>query len=385
MKNLIYQPYLVNHFKTVQHRAQTQDIKLEEMNAVVKCKRQAGAEITKVKSPRIKEHEVLVQVETVSICGTDVHIWEWNEWAQKRMKRIPIIFGHEVAGKVVEIGKNVTSVQVGDKVSAETHIADNTCYQCKTDRKHVCKNMEILGVDRDGVFAEQFALPEENSWKNDPQLDPAIASIQEPLGNAVQTVLPKEHVEDVAGKNVAVLGTGPIGLMAIAVLRELGAAKIFATAGGLNKVRMDLAKKMGADMILSAREEGERLVKTIIDATDGNGVDVALEMSGDPSAVRQAFEMLTPGGRVSLLGILDKPMELDLNTAVIFKSANVFGITGRRMFETWYQVRGLLAEPSFKEKISAVVTHRIPIRDISKGMDLINSKQAAKVVLEPKW
>ena len=385
MKNLIYQPYLVNHFKTVQHRAQTQDIKLEEMNAVVKCKRQAGAEITKVKSPRIKEHEVLVQVETASICGTDVHIWEWNEWAQKRMKRIPIIFGHEVAGKVVEIGKNVTSVQVGDKVSAETHIADNTCYQCKTDRKHVCKNMEILGVDRDGVFAEQFALPEENAWKNDPQLDPAIASIQEPLGNAVQTVLPKEHVEDVAGKNVAVLGTGPIGLMAIAVLRELGAAKIFATAGGLNKVRMDLAKKMGADMILSAREEGERLVKTIIDATDGNGVDVALEMSGDPSAVRQAFEMLTPGGRVSLLGILDKPMELDLNTAVIFKSANVFGITGRRMFETWYQVRGLLAEPSFKEKISAVVTHRIPIRDISKGMDLINSKQAAKVVLEPKW
>ena len=369
----------------MQCRAQTQDIKLEEMNAVVKSKRQAGAQVTKVNTPRIKEHEVLVEVEATSICGTDVHIWDWNEWAQKRMKRIPIIFGHEVAGKVVEIGKYVTNVQIGDKVSAETHIVDNTCYQCKTDRKHVCKNMEILGVDRDGVFAEQFAMPEENAWKNDPQLDPAIASIQEPLGNAVQTVLPKEHVEDIAGKNVAVLGTGPIGLMAITVLRELGAAKIFATAGGLNKVRMDLAKKMGADMVLSAREEGERLVKTIIDATDGNGVDVALEMSGDPSAVRQAFEMLTPGGRVSLLGIVDKPMELDLNMAMIFKSATVFGITGRRMFETWYQVRGLLAKPSFKEKISAVVTHRIPLRDIGKGMDLINSKQAAKVVLEPKW
>jgi threonine 3-dehydrogenase len=355
------------------------------MNAVVKDKRQAGAKITKVNPPKIKEHEVLIEVEAASICGTDVHIWDWNEWAQKRMKRIPIIFGHEVAGKVIEIGTNVTNVQVGDKVSAETHIADNACYQCKTDKKHVCKNMEILGVDRDGVFAEQFALPEENAWKNDHHLDPSIASIQEPLGNAVQSVLPKEHVEDIAGKNVAVLGTGPIGLMTIAVLRELGAAKIFATAGGLNKVRMDLARKMGADMVLSAREEGERLVKTIIDATDGNGVDVALEMSGDPSAVRQAFEMLTPGGRVSLLGILDKPMEFDLNAAVIFRSASVFGITGRRMFETWYQVRGLLAKPSFREKISAIVTHRIPIRDISRGMDLINSKQAAKVVLEPEW
>ncbi len=358
---------------------------MDEMNAVVKGKRQAGAEITKVNAPGIKEHEVLVEVEAASICGTDVHIWDWNEWAQKRMKRIPIIFGHEVAGKVVEIGKNVTSVQVGDKISAETHIVDNTCYQCKTDRKHVCKNMEILGVDRDGVFAEQFALPEDNAWKNDHHLDPGIASVQEPLGNAVQSVLPKEHVEDVAGKNVAVLGAGPIGLMAIAVLQELGAARIFATAGGLNKARMDLAKKMGAEMVLSAREEGERLVKTIIDATDGNGVDVALEMSGDPRAVRQAFEILTPGGRVSLLGILDKPMELDLNAAMIFKSANVFGITGRRMFETWYQVRGLLAKPRFKEKISAIVTHRIPIRDIRRGMDLINSKQAGKIVLEPKW
>jgi threonine 3-dehydrogenase len=355
------------------------------MNAVVKERREAGAKITKVSLPKIRDHEVLVEVEAASICGTDVHIWDWNEWAQKRIKRIPIIFGHEVAGKVIEIGTNVTNVQVGDKVSAETHIADNACYQCKTNRKHVCKNMEILGVDRDGVFAEQFALPEENTWKNDHHLDPSIASIQEPLGNAVQSVLPKEHIEDIAGKNVAVLGTGPIGLMTIAVLRELGAARIFATAGGLNKVRMDLARKMGADMVLSAREEGERLVKTIIDATDGNGVDVALEMSGDPSAVRQAFEMLTPGGRVSLLGILDKPMELDLNASMIFKSANVFGITGRRMFETWYQVRGLLAKPSFREKISAIVTHRIPIRDISRGMDLINSKQAAKVVLDPAW
>jgi len=355
------------------------------MNAIVKGKRQPGAEITDVDAPKVKEDEVLVKVEVASICGTDVHIWDWNEWAQNRIKRLPIIFGHEVAGEVVEVGKDVTTVQKGDKISAETHIVDDTCYQCRTDRKHVCKNMEILGVDRDGVFAEYFALPEENAWKNDPHLDPAIASVQEPLGNAVQAVLPKEHVEDIAGKNVAVLGAGPIGLMSIAVLRELGAAKIFATAGGLNKVRMELAKKMGASMVLSAREEGEKLVKAILDATDGNGVDVALEMSGDPNAVRQAFEMLTPGGRVSLLGILEKPLELDLNDALIFKAATVYGITGRRMFETWYQVRGLLAKPSFKEKISAVITHRMPMGDIIKGIELIKSKQAGKVVLESKW
>jgi len=358
---------------------------LDKMNAVVKVKRQPGAEITKVGSPEIKENEVLAHVEAASVCGTDVHIWDWNEWAQRRMRKIPVIFGHEVAGKVIEIGRNVTSVQVGDKVSAETHIVDNTCYQCRTDRKHVCKNMEILGVDRDGVFAEQFALPEDNTWKNDQHLDPGIASIQEPLGNAVQAILPKEHVEDIAGKNVAVLGAGPIGLMAIAVLRELGAARIFATAGGLNKVRMDLAKKMGADMVLSAREEGDRLVKTIVDATDTNGVDVALEMSGDPNALKQAFEMVTPGGRVSLLGIFERSTELDLNNAIIFKSATVYGITGRRLFETWYQVRGLLAKSSFREKIASVITHRIPMHDIGRGMDLIKSKQAGKVVLEPKW
>jgi threonine 3-dehydrogenase len=355
------------------------------MNAIVKNKRQRGAEIVEVNAPKVKDSEVLVKVDAASICGTDVHIWDWNEWAQNRMKRLPIIFGHEVAGTVVEVGKTVTSVQVGDKISAETHIADGTCYQCKTDRKHVCKNMQILGVDRDGVFSEYFTLPEENAWKNDAYLDPAVASVQEPLGNAVQTALPREHMEDIAGKNIAVLGTGPIGLMAIAIMRELGAAKVFATAGGLNKIRMDLAKKMGADMVLSAREEGEKLVKKIHDATDGNGVDVALEMSGDPDAVRQAFEMLTPGGRVSLLGILEKPLELDLNNALIFKAASVYGITGRRMFQTWYQVRGLLAKPSFKEKIAAIITHKMPMRDIAKGLELIKSKQAGKITLEPKW
>ena len=356
-----------------------------KMYAIVKKKRGPRAELTTVNTPKISNKEVLVQTKMASICGTDVHIWDWNEWAQNRIRKIPLIMGHEFTGEVIEVGKDVTSVQVGDMVSAETHIADGTCYQCRTDRMHICQHLKILGVDTDGVFAEYAALPERNAWRNFHNLDPAIASVQEPLGNAVQTVLPKDHVEDVAGKNVAVLGCGPIGLMAIAVLDTLGADKIFATGGGRNKVRMELAKKLGADMVLNARGESESIVKTIRDATDGNGVDVVLEMSGAPSAVKQAFEMLTPGGRVSLFGLFDRPVEFDLNNAVVFKAATVYGISGRRMFQTWYQVRGLLSDSKFRNKIASIITHRIPIKDVAKGMEAIHSKQAGKVVLEPKW
>ena len=355
------------------------------MYAVVKSRRAPGAEIKRVEIPKIGKNEVLVKVKMASICGTDVHIWDWNEWAQSRIKKIPLIFGHEFCGEVVEVGENVTSVQIGDFVSAETHIVDGTCYQCLTDRMHVCKNVEILGVDRDGVFAEYVGLPALNAWKNSPALDPALAYIQAPLGNAVHAVLPKDHIEDVAGKTVAVLGCGPIGLMAIAVAKTLGAEKVFATAGGLNLTRMELAKKMGADLVLSAKEYGDKIVKVILDETNNRGVDVVLEMSGAPSALRQAFEILTPGGRVSLLGLFDKSVELDFNNAIIFKSAVVYGITGRRMFETWYQVKGLLSIKAFRDKIMQIITHRFPIKEIEKGMQAIKQKQAGKVVLEPVW
>ncbi len=355
------------------------------MYAITKAKRASGIEIATVDTPKIERNEVLVKVKAASICGTDVHIYEWNKWAQERIKKIPLIFGHEFCGEVIDIGVDVTSVKVGDFASAETHIVDGTCLQCRTDRMHICRNVQILGVDRDGVFAEYVALPERNVWKNDPKLDPGIASIQEPLGNAVQTVLPKDNVEDIAGKNVAVLGCGPIGLMAIAVVKELGAAKIFATAGGLNRVRMHLAKDMGADMILSAKEEGENIVRIIHDETGGNGVDVALEMSGAPSALKQTFEILTPGGRVSLFGLFDNSVELDLNNAMIFKAAHVFGISGRRMFQTWHQVKGLLSNPAFRNKIASIITHTLAMEDVEDGIELINSKKAAKVVLEPRW
>jgi len=355
------------------------------MHAIMKTKKALGAETRMVDVPKIGKKEVLVKVKAASICGTDVHIWEWNEWAQNRIKKIPLIIGHEFAGEVVEVGNDVETIAVGDMVSAETHIVDGTCYQCRTDRMHVCQHMQILGLDRDGAFAEYVALPEKNAWKNDPKLDPYIASIQEPLGNAVQTVLPKDHIEDIAGKNVAVLGCGPIGLMAIAILKTLGAGRIFATAGGLNEVRMTLAKKLGADMVLSAKEKGEDIVKIIMDETNGNGVDVALEMSGSPAALKQAFQILTPGGRVSLLGLFEKPVEMDFNNAIIFKAATVYGISGRRMFQTWYQVKGLLANSEFRSKIASIITHKIPMKDIAQGIQLIQSKQSGKVVLLPIW
>lgn len=355
------------------------------MYAIVKTHRAPGAEITTVKAPQIGKNEVLVKTEAASICGTDMHIWEWNKWAQGRIRKVPLVLGHEVCGTVVEVGADVSRIEVGDSVSAETHIVDGTCYQCRTDRMHVCQNMQILGVDRDGVFAEYVALPARNAWKNDSRLDPAIASVQEPLGNAVQAALPKDNMEDIAGKSVAVLGCGPIGLMAIAVMKALGAAQIFATAGGRNRTRMDLATRMGADAVLSAQEEGENITTIVLDDTDGAGVDVVLEMSGAPMALRQAFEILTPGGRVSLFGLFDASVKLDLNNAMIFKAATVYGISGRRMFQTWYQVKGLLADSTFRNKIAAVITHKLAMADIKEGIELINSKQAAKVVLQPAW
>ncbi len=357
----------------------------EKMYAIVKTKRAPRAEIATVNIPKIQGREVLVRVKAASLCGTDVHIWDWNEWAQERIQNLPLIFGHEFCGEVVDVGLDVTNVKVGDLVSAETHIVDNACYQCRTDRMHVCRNLQILGVDRDGAFAEYVALPERNIWKNDPQLDLGVASIQEPLGNAVQAALPKDNIEDLAGKKVAVLGCGPIGLMAIAVVKSLGAAKIFATAGGLNKVRMKLATKMGADMVLSAKEEGENIPQIILDEADGDGVDVALEMSGAPMALRQAFDILTPGGRVSLLGLFNSSVTFDFNNAMIFKAATVYGISGRRMFQTWYQIKGLLSNSEFQSKIASIITHKLAMKDFEEGIELIKSKKAAKVVLEPEW
>ncbi len=353
------------------------------MQAYVKTSRGPGGEIRTVPDPKPGTGEVLVRVRASSVCGTDVHIWAWNEWAQSRVKHVPMIFGHELSGEVIELGPGVKGLSVGDHVSAETHIADGTCYQCRTGKMHICQNVEVLGVDRNGVFAEYAVLPEMNAWKNDPSLDPALASIQEPLGNAVHSLLPEDNIEDLGGKNVLVTGCGPVGLLAIAVARILGARRIFATE--VNPVRTRLARTMGADHVYNPLEVGADLARTIVSETEGQGVDVSLEMSGHPSSLRLAFEALTSGGRVSLLGLLDKEASLDFDNAMIFKAARVYGIFGRRMFSTWYQVKGLLARPELRTKMAEIITHRVAIGELPRAMELIQSMQAAKVSLEPRW
>lgn len=353
------------------------------MKAYVKASRAPGGEIRSVPDPTPGENEVLVRVRAASVCGTDVHIWQWNEWAQSRIRTIPLTIGHEVSGEVLQVGRGVRSLAVGDHVSAETHIADGTCYQCRRGKMHICEHVEVLGVDRNGVFAEYAILPEMNAWKNDPGLDPALASIQEPLGNAVHSLLPEDNIEDLAGKNVLITGCGPVGLLAIAVARVLGAHRIFATE--VSPVRLALARQMGADRVYNPVEAGNGLAATIVAETDGNGVDVALEMSGHPSSLKLLFDALTPGGRVSLLGLFDSETSIDLDDAVIFKAARVHGIFGRRMFETWYQVKGLLTRPEFRDKMAQIITHRVPIAELPRAMELIRSQQAAKVSLEPRW
>jgi threonine 3-dehydrogenase len=355
------------------------------MQAVVKRRREQGAAIESVDKPTVGEGEVLLETCASSICGTDVHIWDWNHWAQRRIKKLPIIFGHEMCGEVVEAGPGVTSVGVGDKVSAETHIVDGTCYQCRNGRMHICKNMKILGVDTNGVFAEYVKVPEINARKLPAGLDIKLGSLLEPLGNATFTVFGRECEDDIRGRNVVVAGCGPIGLMAIAILKLIGARKVIATELGSEEVRMGLASRMGADVVLDASMGTEKLVKAVMDETDGNGADVALEMSGAAPALKQVFQVLTPGGRVSILGLYNDAVTIDVNNAITFKSATVYGITGRRMFHTWDQMYGLLEREDFRDKLSLMVTHTLPIRDIGEGMALIRTKQAAKVSLTPEW
>jgi threonine 3-dehydrogenase len=355
------------------------------MHAVVKRYRQPGARIEDVKRPVPGKGEVVVETLMSSICGTDVHIWDWNHWAQKRLRSLPIVFGHEMCGKVVELGDGVKSLREGDIVSAETHIVDGKCYQCKTDRMHICRNLRILGVDTDGVFAEYVLLPEMNARKVPPGVSSQLGSLLEPLGNATFTVMPHDCVSDVKGKNVVVTGGGPIGLMAVAILKSVGAKQVILSELASEKVRFALGRRMGADMVLDAGMGTESVVRAVKEATDGNGADVCLEMSGAAVALKQCFEMLTPGGRVSILGLYNDTVSLDVNNAITFKSATVFGITGRKMFQTWDQMYGLLKDPAFREKIASIVSHSIPMRDIEEGMRLIRTKEAAKVSLRPEW
>jgi threonine 3-dehydrogenase len=275
----------------------------------------------------------------------------------------------------VEIGSDVTLVKTGDYVAAESHLTCGVCFQCRTGQAHVCKNYRILGVDRDGSFAEYVVLPESVLWKTAAEIPPELASVQEPLGNAVDAAL----VEDLTGHTVLITGCGPTGLFAAAVARIAGAARIIAT--DTSDYRLAIATQLGVDHVLHARpDRSDRITAAIRDITDGEGVDASLEMSGHPTALHQAFQSVKYGGRVTLFGIPSGPVHCDLANDIIFKGIRVYGITGRRLFSTWYRLAGL-----FKAglDIRPVITHTFPLKDFARGFELIQSGQCGKVVLLP--
>jgi threonine 3-dehydrogenase len=341
-----------------------------KMKAALKVEAAPGATVALVDIPQIGSRDVLVQVKAASICGTDIHIYEWDAWAQHRMTT-PRIFGHEFAGEVVEVGDEVTQLVPGDFVAAETHITCGHCYQCQTGQAHVCRNVQILGVDRDGAFAEYIAIPEKVAWKTGKEIDHSVASIQEPFGNAVHATFAGE----ITSKTVAVFGCGPIGLWAVGLARISGASTIFAVEP--NHKRLDIAVEMGADYIINPRDDDP--VRKILEVTHGLGVDVVLEMSGHPTAIRQGFKSLRSGGRVSLLGIPSSLVELDLADEIIFKGATVLGISGRRIFDTWYRTRRILEAGQLDLK--RVITHTLPFDQIHDAMEIMKSGDCGKIVL----
>jgi len=344
----------------------------QTMLAVVKPARRAGAEIRDVKLPAYGPNEVLVKVKVASICGTDLHIYDWDAWAKKRIKP-PLIPGHEFCGTVAAVGKEVTTVKEGDFVSAEMHVACGKCFQCRIGEAHICQHVKIIGIDADGAFAEYVTIPESNIWKIDAAIPAEYASVLDPLGNAVHTVLAGE----IAARTVAVIGCGPIGLFSIAVARAVGAAQVFAVE--INPHRAALARKMKADLVLNPAQEDVKA--KVMAATEGVGVDVVLEMSGKTPGIRLGFDILRLGGRMSLLGIPSKPVELNFAEDIIFKGATVQGINGRLMYKTWYQMQALLK--NHKLDLGPVITDKIAMKDFDHGIERLKSGESSKILLYP--
>lgn len=347
------------------------------MRALRKARAGPGAELLDLPVPEPGEGEVLVRVHGASICGTDLHIYEWNEWAAARIPRVPMTFGHEVAGYVEAVGPEVHHIQLGAFVAPESHIACGHCSTCRTGRAHICENLRILGVDTEGAFAEYVVIPAANAWIVGEGIHPDVASIMEPFGNGVHATLGTEGGEDLATNPVAVIGCGPIGMFAVGIARAAGAFKVIAIEP--NGYRRELAGKMGADQLVDPKSEDP--VRAVLDATDGIGAEVVLEMSGNPTAIDQGTRMLARGGRMSLLGLPDRPVTLDLNDQVIFKEARLQGITGREMFRTWQQTTTLLS--TGRVDVSPVITHRFPLDRFEEAFEVAASGRSGKVILLP--
>ena len=354
------------------------------MKAVVKTKPELGAEWQEKPIPKPRPDWVLVKVRATSICGTDVHIYKWDPWANGRIgaKALPQILGHEVAGEVVEVGPECKRIKVGDYISAETHIYDPGDLTSMLGAFHVGMHMKILGVDFDGCFAEYFALPESICWPNDRSIPPEIATIQEPLGNATYAVLGEDA--DVAGKTMLITGDGPISLFAIGVARTVGVGKIIHF--GKYDVNMKIGKRMGADiqMYTNKTNSKERL-QAVLDQTGGNGVDIALEMVGSQDSVDDCFACVRKAGRITAFGIASEAtLPIQYNNGIVFKGCQIHGINGRKIFDTWYRNRNLLANGRLDP--TPVITDMFPLGEFANGFNkmLERPRTSAKVVLFPE-
>ena len=339
------------------------------MRALVKQTAGPGFQLKEVPEPTIRDDEVLIRVRRAGVCGTDVHIYEWDDWAKGRCKP-PFVVGHEFAGDVVRVGSLVENVKEGDRVTAEGHIVDGMCLLCRTGNAHVCPHTRIIGVDRDGCFADYIAMPATNVWHLDDNISYEIGGIHDPMGNAFHTAL----TADIPGATVLITGCGPIGIFAVGICRAAGASRIIAS--DVNPRRLELARTMGAHDVVHPRE-AEAVVQR---ETGGYGVDVVLEMSGVPSAIHQAFALVRVGGQVQMLGIPAKPMEVNFASEVIFKGITIYGVVGRRMYDTWHQMTRFLRSGEFDP--TPVITHRFPLDGFEEAMRVIRSGEAGKVVFE---
>ncbi len=350
------------------------NVKTLSMMAVVKDKPEKGFSFQKKTiSTDLKPGEVLVKVLTTSFCGTDYHIYTYDDWAKGRLK-LPLTVGHEFSGEIIKIAADVERVKVGDIVSAETHIICDTCEFCLRGEGHICENTEIIGVDTDGCFARYIKMPAANCFVNSKDVNPLHLSIQEPLGNAVHTI---KHF-GVENKSVAVVGCGPLGLMGVDVAKAYNAKQVIAIE--VNEYRRVLAKKLGADLVINPLEED--VIQAVLDATDGRGVDVVAEFSGNKTAIEQAFKYIKAGGGMSLLGLPAEKITMDLANDIVFKGIHIYGVVGRLIYDTWYEVKRLIE--SGKLHLDDIITHQLRLQDVNEAAEIMGSGNCGKIVMMPE-
>ena len=339
------------------------------MKALVKSQRTPGIWLENIPEPKVGPNDVMIRIRKAAICGTDIHIYTWDSWAQKTVP-VPMAVGHEYSGEIVEIGSEVQGFEIGDRVSGEGHITCGYCRNCRAGRRHLCRNTTGVGVNRPGSFAEYLVIPAFNAFKLPDSISDEIAAILDPLGNATHTALSFNLV----GEDVLITGAGPIGIMATAIARFVGARHIVVT--DVNDFRLGLAKRMGASRAINVTRES--IDATMKELGMQEGFDVGLEMSGNPAAFRDLLRTMHHGGSVALLGIPPEDTAIDWNE-VIFKGLVIKGVYGREMFETWYKMTAMLQSGL---DISPIITHRLPLSEFRTGFEIMKSGQSGKVVLD---